>query len=144
MTRPSTYGHEFVEFIPEELAEAILYISIEYSTASHLCMCGCGRKIVTPLAPGRWSIVFDGETVSLRPSIGNWSYPCQSHYWLRRGRVEWAPTWTADEIASGREFAMVDDDHTASRPNCLPDAGPAAEVDDEGFLARMKGRLLRR
>jgi hypothetical protein len=133
-----------VEFIPEELAEAILYISIEYSTASHLCMCGCGSKIVTPLAPGRWSIVFDGETVSLRPSIGNWSYPCQSHYWLRGGRVEWAPTWAADEIASAREFAMVDDDNTASRPNFLPDARPAAEVNDEGFLARVKRRLLRR
>ena len=138
MTRPAAYRHEFVEFIPEEIAEGILYVSIKYSTASHLCMCGCGSKIVTPLAPSGWSIVFDGETISLRPSIGNWSYPCQSHYWLRRARVEWAATWKADKIAAGREFAMVGDDDTASRTNSLPDGRPAAEADGEGFLARVK------
>jgi hypothetical protein len=143
VTRPPTYGHEFMELIPEQLAEGILYVSIEYATGSHLCMCGCGSKIVTPLAPSGWSIVFDGETVSLRPSVGNWSYPCQSHYWLRRGRVEWAPTWTADEISAGRDLAKIDDDHTAGRTT-LPDARPAAEADDEGFLARVKRRLLRR
>ncbi|MFC4855982.1 DUF6527 family protein [Actinophytocola glycyrrhizae] len=24
---------------------------------------------------------FNGETVSLSPSIGNWSFPCRSHYY---------------------------------------------------------------
>lgn len=89
-------------------------------------------------------MVFSGETVSLRPSVGNWSYPCQSHYWLRRGRVEWALTWTADEIAARRELPMVGDDHTANRARSLPGSRWAAGADGEGLLARLKQHLLRR
>src|SRR5207249_907622 len=79
VTRATAYTHEFIEFIPEELVDGVVYISIEYATASHRCMCGCSSKIVTPLAPNRWAITFDGHTVSLRPSIGNWSYQCKAH-----------------------------------------------------------------
>ena len=43
--------HEFVEFIPDELEHGIIYISIRFATASHLCCCGCGNKVVTPIRP---------------------------------------------------------------------------------------------
>jgi hypothetical protein len=33
---------------------------------------------------------FDGRSVSLTPSIGSWSLPCHSHYFLTRGKVRWA------------------------------------------------------
>lgn len=85
--------YEFVEYVPDELTEGRLYISIAFATALHKCCCGCGREVVTPLAPTGWSLTFDGKTVSLAPSIGNWSYPCQSHYWIRRNNVEWVPRW---------------------------------------------------
>ncbi|WP_417924835.1 DUF6527 family protein [Collimonas pratensis] len=26
-----------------------------------------------------WSLTYDGKTVSLDPSIGNWSLPCRAH-----------------------------------------------------------------
>jgi Family of unknown function (DUF6527) len=94
--------YEFVEFIPDELKERTLYISIEYCTAVHKCCCGCGREVVTPLSPTAWKLTFDGKTVSLYPSIGSWSLPCQSHYFITENRAVWAPKWTKRQIARGR------------------------------------------
>lgn len=85
--------HKFIEFIPEVLDEGILYVSIAHGTAVHRCCCGCGREVVTPLTPTDWKLIFDGETVSLHPSIGNWNFPCRSHYWITKNRIEWAPSW---------------------------------------------------
>jgi hypothetical protein len=88
--RADRIDHEFVEFVPEQLAEATLYISMGYATAIHLCLCGCGQRVVTPLSPTDWRLTYDGESVSLDPSIGNWSFRCRSHYVIRRNHVIWA------------------------------------------------------
>jgi len=66
---------EFVEFIPEELKEGTVYVSIRFATVSHLCVCGCKNKVVTPLRPADWKLIFDGKSVSLHPSVGNWGFP---------------------------------------------------------------------
>lgn len=95
-------AYEFVEFIPDELKERALYISITYCTAVHKCCCGCGREVVTPLSPTGWQLTFDGKTVSLYPSIGSWSLPCQSHYFITKNKVIWAPKWSKNQIARGR------------------------------------------
>lgn len=95
-------AYEFVEFIPEELKERTLYISRTYGTAVHKCCCGCGREVVTPLSPTAWELTFDGKAVSLYPSIGSWSLPCQSHYFITKNKVVWAPAWTQEQIARGR------------------------------------------
>lgn len=94
--------HRFVDVIPDALDPGIVYVCIEYATALHQCCCGCGREVVTPLTPTDWSLIFDGETISLDPSIGNWSFPCQSHYWITRNRVRWAAKWTQRQIDAGR------------------------------------------
>jgi hypothetical protein len=98
----TTLDFEFVEFVPPMLEEGILYISIPYRTAVHRCCCGCGSKVVTPLAPTEWKLTFDGETISLNPSVGNWSFPCQSHYWIRRNRVDWSRKFSRAEIDAVR------------------------------------------
>ena len=94
---------EFGEFLPEKLTEGVLYISIPYATTAHACACGCGQQVVAPLSPTDWRLIFDGETVSLEPSIGNWSFPCQSHYWIEHNRVRQTGRWSKAEIARGRE-----------------------------------------
>ena len=72
----------FVEFIPKELEENKLYISEEYKCAIHLCLCGCGEKTITPLGGGKnWDLVKENNgKVSLIGSVGNYNFPCKSHY----------------------------------------------------------------
>jgi Family of unknown function (DUF6527) len=97
------YTFQFVEFMPKTLDEGVLYISMTYATASHICFCGCGKKVVTPVSPTDWRMTFNGDSVSLDPSVGNWSYPCRSHYILRGNRVIWAGAMTDSEIRTVRE-----------------------------------------
>jgi len=100
--RADRIDHEFVDLVPEQLAGATLYISVKYAMAIHLCLCGCGERVVTPLSPTDWRLTYDGESVSLDPSIGNWNFPCRSHYVIKRSHVIWAPRWSQAEIAAGR------------------------------------------
>lgn len=87
-----TFSHEFVEFIPEKLDTNVLYVSLRFSLVSHLCACGCGEEVVTPIAPREWQLIFNGETISLFPSIGNWNFKCRSHYWIDQNRALFLPS----------------------------------------------------
>ena len=94
--------HRFVTHIPRVLEPGVLYISIEFATAAHSCCCGCGEEVVTPLTPTDWRLIFDGETISLWPSIGNWSFACRSHYLIERSEVVPALPWSDQRIAYAR------------------------------------------
>jgi hypothetical protein len=91
-----------VEFMPKQLEPGVLYVSEKYGTAAHLCACGCGEKIRTPLGPTEWSIIETPEGPSLWPSIGNWQKPCHSHYVIDEGKVLWCGKWTPQQIIAGR------------------------------------------
>jgi hypothetical protein len=65
MTAINRIQPEFVEFIPERLNPGILYVSRRFSTATHLCCCGCGSEVVTPLNPAKWRLTERGGKVSL-------------------------------------------------------------------------------
>src|SRR5208337_944470 len=95
---------EFVEFVPPELKDDVIYISMIYGTAVHKCCCGCGEKVATPFSPTDWKLIFDGETISLHPSIGNWSLKCQSHYCITNNRVRWADRWSKDKINAAKVY----------------------------------------
>lgn len=107
-------NHVFVEHIPEHLEAGVLYVSIEFDTAVHTCACGCGNEVVTPLSPAEWSFTYDGRAVSLSPSIGNWGFPCRSHYWIRRGKIEWASRWSDEKIKLVREKDRIDQERLYS------------------------------
>jgi hypothetical protein len=98
MKKETRLEHRFVELLPDKLDPGILYVSMQYATASHKCCCGCGRDVVTPISPTDWQLMFDGRSVSLKPSIGNWSYPCRSHYWIKSNRVVWDGTPVAQPL----------------------------------------------
>ena len=104
MTPRTSLKHQFVEFVPEELLEDTLYISIRFATASHLCCCGCRNKVVTPLHPTDWKLIFDGKTVSLSPSIGNWNFLCQSHYFIENNRIKWAQQGCDEKINAAKAY----------------------------------------
>lgn len=93
---------ERVRTMPAKLEPGVLYVSEEFETAAHLCACGCGLKVRTPLGPTEWKFTDHPGGPSLKPSIGNWQLPCKSHYWIDRGEVEWSTQWTLKQIAVGR------------------------------------------
>lgn len=91
-----------VHYMPKELKPGVLYVSDEFGTAAHLCACGCGAKIRTPLGPTEWKLEETDSGPTLRPSVGNWQQACQSHYWIYRGEIGWADKWTPEQITMGR------------------------------------------
>ena len=93
---------ERVHYMPQALCPGVLYVSDEFGAAAHLCACGCGTKVRTPLGPTEWSLEGTDDGPTLRPSIGSWQLACQSHYLITDGEVIWARQWTTEEIADGR------------------------------------------
>jgi len=95
--------HKFVEYIPDDIRDGTIYVSIAFATVVHKCCCGCGKEVVTPLSPTDWKLIFDGQSISLDPSIGNWNFACQSHYWIKHNMVKWTPKWSKEKIYNGRK-----------------------------------------
>lgn len=102
-----TLNVEFVELIPATLTPQTLYVSMRYTTTVHLCACGCGNKVVAPLSPAEWQLSFDGDTISLTPSIGNWEFPCRSHYWITDSSIRPGRPWTDEQIQAGQRRDAV-------------------------------------
>jgi hypothetical protein len=88
--------------MPKQLEPGILYVSEKFGTAAHLCACGCGAKIRTPLGPTEWSVKDTAGGPSVWPSVGNWQQACQSHYVIHNGKIVWHDQWSAQQIAAGR------------------------------------------
>lgn len=100
--RHQTLAHRFVRNVPRELDPGVLYISMDYATAVHSCCCGCGGRVVTPFTPTDWRMTFDGESISLHPSLGNWNQKCRSHYVIQRNRVLVAGAWSTAQVEAER------------------------------------------
>ncbi|EKD84348.1 MAG: hypothetical protein ACD_39C00095G0006 [uncultured bacterium] len=89
-------------YIPKTLAPGVLYVSVEFGAAVHLCACGCGSKVSTPLGTAEWALTETPRGPSLRPSVGNWQLPCKSHYWITEGSIVWAASWSAAAVSENK------------------------------------------
>jgi hypothetical protein len=98
----NTIALQRVKYMPRELSPGILYVSGEYAVAGHLCACGCGNKVITPLCPAEWTFSERNGRPTLRPSIGNWQLPCRSHYVIADGGIQWAGQWSDAQVVAGR------------------------------------------
>lgn len=148
MMQYKSLEHRFTENIPEAMEPGVLYISIEYGTAAHLCCCGCGSEVVTPFTPTDWKMTFDGETVTLWPSIGSWTLPCRSHYVIDRGRVREAPSWSNEQIAAEqqRDKRAKQQHYGQGQSTEVPDERVAAPLPlkiEQDWLSRLRGWLWR-
>lgn len=97
----------------------VLYISIEFDVAKHLCPCGCKSVIVTSLSPARWKLIYDGETVSLKPSVGNWTLDCKSHYFITNDKIQWAGAFTQQQVN-----AVLKNDYSAIKKHAEDNQKP--------------------
>jgi len=135
----SRFKHQFLNQLPSKLEPNTLYVSMEYGTVIHLCACGCGRKVVTPLSPTDWKLTFDGSALTLSPSIGNWQYPCRSHYWIRGSRIEWA--FDSGRPANARKQLLDDPWDLSDCPGERRVEGTSQNGDqDASFWRRLQKR----
>jgi len=123
-------NHEFVEIFPDILEHEKLYVSMRYRTAAHLCACGCGRKVVTPIRKGAWKLEFDGDSITLFPSIGSSNLACRSHYFIRDGIVKWLP-----------EVEVATEIETFHGEPQKPEPGPLFPNKEETWWDKLFGRL---
>jgi hypothetical protein len=103
MMRHRRLTHEFVKHIPDDVRPGILYVSMEYGMVAHSCCCGCGEEVTTPLTPTDWKLTYDGQAISLNPSVGNWNLPCRSHYVITSGEVIAAGDWSEEQVVAERK-----------------------------------------
>lgn len=87
--RTNEFEHRFVNRVPEILEEGVLYVCLECNLIVHLCACGCKEKVVIIIDPEHWQLRYDGEGISINPSIGNYNFACQSHYFVKKNKVMW-------------------------------------------------------
>ena len=88
-----------------------MYISLDFGAVIHKCACGCGSEVNTPLTPTGWKMIYNGEVISLKPSIGNWSFDCKSHYWITSNEVIWSLKWTDEtirEVRADEDFERIE------------------------------------
>lgn len=83
------------ESLPKKLKRRTLYVVREDSyceQAAMICPCGCGRVLHMNLLPDErpcWRLTEHKDgTASLHPSVWR-KKDCGSHFWFRRGRVQW-------------------------------------------------------
>ena len=93
---------KFVDQIPRELAPGKLYVCCQYRAVKHLCACGCGVAINTPLHPTAWILTCDGVSVSLCPSVGNSAEKCRSHYWIVNNKIQWGARLSRRDVQKTR------------------------------------------
>ena len=99
MTRVIDLKTQFLRTMPSDMEHGVIYVSLDFELAIHLCACGeCRQQTVTPLnlRPerfGGWGYSTSGEgedtRVTLSPSIGNFNMPCKSHYFVTDGKIVW-------------------------------------------------------
>lgn len=75
--------------------------------------------------------------------MGNWSYPCQSHYWIEQNEIEWASKWSHEKIAANRARDRADRErYLKSRSEPETTQAPVAR-SGRGLMDRVRG-LFRR
>lgn len=86
------------EELPDRLDPKAVYVLGEGNHrwfVTMICPCGCGATLQMSLLPDarpRWRLIehSDDGTISLQPSVWR-QVGCRSHFFLRRGLIQWCP-----------------------------------------------------
>jgi Family of unknown function (DUF6527) len=83
------------EYLPKKIQPRVLYIVEEDGSeeqAAMVCPCGCRKTLHMNLLPDDrpcWKVTKHANgTATLHPSVWR-KVECRSHFWFRRGKVNW-------------------------------------------------------
>ncbi|WP_420798797.1 DUF6527 family protein [Geothrix edaphica] len=65
--------------------------------AALACACGCGHRVMLNLLD-QHHLSIEGGSPTVTPSILVSDAPCLSHFFIRRGQVEWAQQWSKKTV----------------------------------------------
>lgn len=88
------------ERLPDHVGPFEFYYSRRFDMAALSCACGCGHKVMLNLLD-QHQLEIECGLPTVKPSILVADAPCLSHFFIRRGRVDWAQQWskkTVDEV----------------------------------------------
>lgn len=98
----------YLEELPELLDPGIAYVLGEGQHkwfVAMLCPCGCRAMVQMSLLPDaqpRWHLIeHTDKTISLQPSVWR-KVGCRSHFFLRRGIIEWCEPRVLVPHSNGR------------------------------------------
>jgi len=117
---------KFVDTIPraDSVKDGCLYISVKYNMTTHRCACGCGTMVPLPISPADWTLAYDGEHVSLNPSVGNGALACRSHYFIHDSQVIWLP-----KMSEAQTQIQIDADKAVLEQQTIPGSPLGRLVD---------------
>lgn len=83
----------------EDMEEGVIYVHKESTQSFHNCLCGCKEPVVMALdfinidgeeikgiwPPGNWNLTIKDGKATFSPSVGNYEFPCKSHYIITKG-----------------------------------------------------------
>lgn len=102
------------ERLPPRVGSFEFYYSRRFEMAALACPCGCGHRIMLNLLDQHQLVIEDGlPTVS--PSILVSDAPCVSHFFIRKGQVQWSEQWsksTVDRVMQAQVRWHLEQDRT--------------------------------
>lgn len=100
------------ERLPPNVGPFELHYSRRFEMAALACACGCGHRVMLNLLDQHHLVMEDGLP-TVTPSILVADAPCLSHFYIRRGRVEWAQQWskkTVDRVMQSQVHRHLEQD----------------------------------
>jgi hypothetical protein len=92
------FTYRAVERLPKRLEQGVVYHSTEFEVAALACACGCGHRVML-LVPDSHQVSQQNSFATVRPSISVCDAPCNSHYTITSGQVQWLAAFS-DAMAS--------------------------------------------
>ena len=104
------------ETLPPQVGAFEFHYSRRFEMAAVACACGCGHRVMLNLLD-QHQLVIEGGLPTVTPSILVSDAPCLSHFFIRRGQVQWAEQWskkTVDRIMQSQVRRHVEQDQKRS------------------------------
>jgi hypothetical protein len=93
------------ERLPPQVGPFEFHYSRRFEMAALACACGCGHRVMLNLLD-QHHLVIEGGLPTVTPSILVSDAPCLSHFFIRRGQVEWAQQWSKKKVDMVMQFQV--------------------------------------